>query len=64
MSDHIREFDCSECRRHIVSICGPRPAVDGSDRCAACMSIPGWFNEPELRRILDPDGDAQPQRPQ
>ncbi len=54
--EHVRAFDCSECGRHIISICGPRPALDGSDRCAACMSMPGWFLDPELRRVLDPDG--------
>jgi hypothetical protein len=58
----VTEFDCSECGRHIVSICGPRPALDGSDRCAACLSLPGWFNNPEIARMLDPDGIARPRR--
>ena len=51
----MKQFDCSECGRHINVLSGPRPALDGSDRCAACMSLPGWFNDPELARTLDPD---------
>lgn len=55
MSEDVREFDCTECGRHIISLCGPRPALDGSDRCAACLSLPGWYNDAELLRMLDRD---------
>lgn len=55
MTDRCPEFDCSECGRHIVQLSGPRPALDGSDRCAACWSLPGWFHDPELARAIDPD---------
>lgn len=58
----LPEFDCAECGRHINVLCGPRPALDGSDRCAACMSLPGWFNNPEIARMIDPDGHARPGR--
>lgn len=50
----VPEFDCSECGRHIVVICGP---VNEYRLCAACMMLPGWHDIPELRRRLDPDGE-------
>jgi hypothetical protein len=45
------EFDCIECGRHIILFCGPAT----HHRCAACVCLPGWFNDPELARVLDPD---------
>ena len=47
-----REFDCVECGQHVIQFGADldRPAL-----CANCMTLPGWFNEPELRRILDPE---------
>jgi len=45
-----REFDCVDCRRHIVAF-GP----DTMGYCAACLCLPGWFNDPELCRRIDPD---------
>ncbi len=37
-------------------------AEDGpaSDRCAACQSLPGWFNDPETARLIDPDNLRRP----
>jgi hypothetical protein len=49
------EFDCPECGRHIVQICGPRMTL-----CAACQSVPGWFHDPAIARILDPDQRRKP----
>ena len=49
------EFDCSECGRHIIQICGP---VNLFHLCAACMTIPGWYKIPELRERLDPEMEA------
>jgi hypothetical protein len=49
--DHVVEFDCSDCGRHIISLTGPAPF----NICAACMALPGWFHDPNLARILDPD---------
>jgi hypothetical protein len=48
--EHITEFDCVECGRHIIVICGPE-----TDKCAACISLPGWFLIDEVARIIDPD---------
>lgn len=58
MDAHVKEFDCVECGHHIVSICPPDPA---EVRCAHCIVLPGWFNDPKLREWLreflpyDPD---------
>jgi hypothetical protein len=49
------EFQCTECGRHIIQICGPPPA-DHFGLCAACLMLPGWHADPELRRRLDPEG--------
>jgi hypothetical protein len=45
------EFDCAECRRHIVSLCDPYRV----EVCALCRWMPGWFRDPDLARRLDPD---------
>ncbi len=45
------EFNCSECGRLIVNMVGPVPF----DLCATCISLPGWMDDPELVRVLDPD---------
>lgn len=47
----VDEFDCVECGRHIISIGNP----SGNCRCGACISIPGWHLDPELRQQIDPD---------
>jgi hypothetical protein len=52
--EHITEFDCVECGRHIIVICGPE-----TDKCAACISLPGWFLIDEVARIIDPDGSRK-----
>jgi len=55
-TDHISgEFDCSECKRHIVQVAGP---VSQFHLCAECTALPGWFKIPELRERLDPDMEA------
>lgn len=53
--DHVREFDCIECGRHIIQFCGPSPMK----LCAACLTIPGWYRDPRLRAVLDPDHDGR-----
>lgn len=50
------EFDCCECRSHIVLIAGDRPEPP---LCAMCQSLPGWFRDPQLRELLDPDHDGR-----
>jgi hypothetical protein len=57
------EFRCSECGRHIIQICGPDPATT-FHLCAACLALPGWHNDPELRQRLDPDGPDGPENNQ
>lgn len=51
------EFDCCECGRHIVDVSGQgrEPPL-----CAECLHVPGWFRDPQLARILDPNGDCKP----
>jgi len=49
--DAAYEFDCRDCGRHIVSLCSPYRL----DVCALCISVPGWFSDPDLARRLDPD---------
>ena len=49
--DHVREFDCTGCGRHIISLCEP-PGMP--DICGLCMWMPGWFKDPQLRERLDP----------
>jgi hypothetical protein len=46
------EFDCIECGRHIVRLAAP---ADQPKLCAACITMPGWFRDPKLRAIIDPD---------
>lgn len=55
-----REFDCVGCGRHIVSFGNLTLSAAHPDTCAACWSIPGWFNDPEVARILDPDNTRRP----
>lgn len=45
------EFDCVGCGRHIVRFAAP----PGADTCAECTFSPGWFRDPELVALLDPD---------
>lgn len=50
------EFDCVECGRHIIVLCGtlPDPRL-----CGACMTMPGWFRYPDIRAALDPNHDGR-----
>ena len=44
------EFDCCECRQHVVAIVAekaPEPPL-----CALCVSLPGWHEDPKLRRLF------------
>jgi hypothetical protein len=55
MNKDSDEYDCVECGRHIISVgFNPRPF------CAACLTIPGWFRDLEMRRAIDPQGWAKP----
>lgn len=49
MADESFIFRCSECRRMIIHVCGP---VVPFDLCGACLILPGWFRDPELRARL------------
>lgn len=50
--DGAQEFDCAECERHIIQFGG---LANEFCLCATCVMLPGWFNDPELRGILEPD---------
>lgn len=51
-----RDFDCVECGRHIISF-GYDMKID---LCAACITLPGWYMNPELVKILDPENRRNP----
>ena len=55
MTERVQEFDCVDCGRHIILICGTRD----TRICAICIALPGWFRDPKLREILDPDHDGR-----
>ncbi len=57
MSDKAEEFDCVECGRHIVRIIA-RPTEP--KLCAECLMFPGWYKNPELRVLLDPEFAGAP----
>lgn len=44
------EFDCTECGRHVVDVSG-----EVRERCACCIHVPLWYEDPTVARILDPD---------
>jgi DNA-directed RNA polymerase subunit RPC12/RpoP len=44
-------FDCVECGRHVLRF-APAPDVK---LCANCVSMPGWFEDPEVCALFDPD---------
>ncbi len=52
------QFVCCECGRHIIVLVGlvPEPRL-----CAACTMMPGWFRNPAIRAMLDPDHDGKEQ---
>ncbi len=49
----VVEYDCCDCGRHILNF--TYDAVPQPPLCGACLLVPGWFDVPELRRIIDPD---------
>lgn len=50
--ENAEEFDCVECGRHIIAL--PYD-VWKMKMCAMCLHMPGWFNDPKLRKMLDPE---------
>jgi hypothetical protein len=47
------EFDCGDCGAHVVQIVAdevPKVAL-----CMQCIALPGWFNDPVLRKMLAPE---------
>jgi hypothetical protein len=51
-----QDFTCVECGRFICRIV----PVDTNNLCAECIWVPGWFRDPELAKIVDPDHDRNP----
>ena len=43
----LQEFDCAECGRHMIVLCGVATKV-----CAACHTLPGWHLDPKLRDVF------------
>jgi hypothetical protein len=54
-----QEFCCVDCRRLIIAFPAGDP-VWSEGRCSACQTMPGWYNDPQLRRIFEPDKDWLP----
>jgi hypothetical protein len=52
----VVEFECCECGRFIISLAGPAP---DPLLCAACMCIPGWFTDPVVAQMIDPEHDRK-----
>jgi hypothetical protein len=52
-----REFDCCECGIHIIQM-----IPDDSVLCVTCIFMPGWYRDPKLRDIMDPEGWVDPSR--
>lgn len=50
LSGGPNEFDCIECGRHILRWGPPDDPV-----CAECLHLPGWFRNPEIAAMLDPE---------
>lgn len=50
------EFDCTDCGRHIIAITEDKPPE--GPFCATCLHLPGWFRDPVLRKMFDPDMPA------
>jgi hypothetical protein len=49
------DYTCAECGRDMIRLTGP----DMSNLCPACLMLPGWFRNPELRKHIDPDHDGR-----
>jgi hypothetical protein len=55
----VIEFDCVDCGRHIYNFGiekTPEPPL-----CATCLHLPNWFDDPKLRKILDPEYEGSGQ---
>jgi len=48
------EFACTGCGRWIVAFPADDPVWAG-ERCSACQTLPQWYRDPQLRRIIEPD---------
>ena len=51
------DYTCCECGRAITLITSDEPPEP--PLCAACLMMPGWFRDPRIREILDPDHDGR-----
>lgn len=41
------EFDCCECKQHVVAIVAEKPPEP--PLCALCVAMPGWHEDAALR---------------
>ena len=49
--NHVKELVCKECGRHMIAMGWPT----GLKTCAVCTAMPGWFHDPEVAALIDPD---------
>lgn len=49
--DNCQEFDCAECRRHVIKMIAT-PVL--YPLCAQCQFTPGWFEDDAIRAVIDP----------
>lgn len=52
------EFNCSDCGDHIFYVTAETPPYGAL--CAQCLHTPGWFNDPKLVAIFDPNRPIPP----
>ena len=58
MSDDPHAFVCVECG---CPIWRPIPLTATEPRlCATCIMVPGWIDDPLMRKALDPTGLVDP----
>lgn len=55
-------FTCAECGRDMRRLVGGRlfTRVMNYPLCLACTSMPGWFNDPGLAKVIDPNNYRNP----
>lgn len=58
--EHVGEYVCVECGRTLIRF---PPFGPGAIRmCGACIALPGWFRDPDLRRYIDRDHNGREER--
>ena len=50
-------FTCCECGREIIDFPGNAPRQP--PLCCTCLFLPGWFRDPAVRLVFDPQHDGR-----